>query len=72
MPKLSPIKRKELIHYFRQLGFDGPFSGGNHTYMKRENLKVWIPNPHEGSIGRSFLRRILRQAGISESEWEKL
>jgi predicted RNA binding protein YcfA (HicA-like mRNA interferase family) len=72
MPKIGPIKRKELIHYFRQLGFDGPFPGGNHTYMKRGNLKVWIPNPHESDIGRNFLRKILRQAGIVESDWEAL
>ncbi len=73
MPKLGPIKRKQLIKYLRQCGFDGPFSGSNHDFMKRGALKLWIPNPHVGEgIGRDFLRRILRQAGISESDWEKL
>lgn len=72
MPKLGPIKRKHLIAYLRQLGFDGPFPGGNHSYMKRENMKVWIPNPHEADIGTNFLKKILKQAGISESEWEEL
>lgn len=73
MPKLGPIKRKNLIKHLRQLGFDGPFSGANHDFMKRGTLKVWVPNPHHGEgIGRDFLRRILRQAGVSESEWEKL
>jgi predicted RNA binding protein YcfA (HicA-like mRNA interferase family) len=72
MPKLGPIKRKELIHYMRRLGFEGPISGGNHQFMVRGSLKVWIPNPHEGGIGRNFLRKILKQAGISQSDWEKL
>lgn len=72
MPKLGPIKRKDLIRYLRQFGFDGPLSGGKHEYMKLGSLKVWIPNPHEGDLGRNFLRKILRQAGISESDWEKL
>jgi len=57
MPKLRPIKRKDLIYYFEQLGFDGPFSGGNHQYMMKGRLKVYIPNPHEGDIGRDFLVR---------------
>jgi predicted RNA binding protein YcfA (HicA-like mRNA interferase family) len=72
MPKLGPIKRKDLIRGLRQLGFGGPFSGGNHSFMKCGPLKVWIPNPHEGDIGPHFLRKILRQAGIAESEWENL
>ena len=73
MPKLGPIRRKELIKYLKLLGFEGPFSGGNHEFLQREGLKVWVPNPHHGEgIGRNFLRRILRQAEISESEWEKL
>ena len=73
MPKLGPIKRKELIKYLLKAGFDGPFSGGGHEFMQRGALKVWVPNPHHGEgIGRNFLRRILRQADISESEWEKL
>ena len=36
MPKLAPIKRKDLIYYLRQLGFDGPYPGGNHQYMKKD------------------------------------
>jgi len=72
MPKLRPIKRKDLIYYFQQLGFDGPFAGGNHQYMMKGRLKVYIPNPHEGDIGRDFLVRILRQAGIEKRLWESL
>ena len=73
MPKLGPIKGKQLIKYLRRYAFDGPFSGANHDFMKRGALKLWIPNPHAGDgIGKDFLKRILRQAGISESDWEKL
>jgi predicted RNA binding protein YcfA (HicA-like mRNA interferase family) len=46
MPTLGPIKRRELIRYLRQLGFSGPYAGGNHEFMKRGNLKLPIPNPH--------------------------
>lgn len=72
MPKLAPIKRKDLIYYLRQLGFDGPYSGGNHEFMKKDFLKIRIPNPHKSDIGKDFLVRILKQAGINKETWEEL
>ena len=72
MPRFGSITRKELIHYLRQLGFDGPYSGGKHQYMSRGNLTLRIPNPHQNDIGKELLIRILRQGGISKEEWEQL
>jgi predicted RNA binding protein YcfA (HicA-like mRNA interferase family) len=72
MPPFGPIKRSDLIRYLRQLGFEGPYPGGNHQYMKREVQRLAIPNPHQGDISRNLLSRILRQAGISREEWERL
>ncbi|MBV6495010.1 MAG: type II toxin-antitoxin system HicA family toxin [Acidobacteria bacterium ACB1] len=69
MPKLGPITRRQLVKYFRQLGFDGPFAGGNHSFMKRGSLKVRIPST---DIDKGLLSRILRQADISVDEWERL
>lgn len=48
MPPFGPIKRRDLIRALRQFGFDGPFSGGNHQYMVKAQLKLSIPNPHQG------------------------
>jgi hypothetical protein len=56
----------------RQVGFEGPYSGGKHQFMVREDITIWIPNPHQGDIGRELLARILRQAHINRDEWEKL
>lgn len=72
MPPFGPIKRKDLIRYLIALGFAGPYSGGKHQFMIRGGLTLRIPNPHQGDIGRELLGRILRQAGIDRSEWEKL
>ncbi len=72
MPKLAPIKRKDLIYYFRQLGFDGPYAGGKHQIMEKGDLTITIPNPHKGDIGKDFLVRILKQAGIDRKVWEDL
>lgn len=72
MPRFGPIRRLDLIRYLRQLGFEGPRSGTNHEVMVRDGQRVVLPNPHRGDISRDFLARILRQAGVSCEEWEKL
>lgn len=40
--------------------------------MIQGDITITLPNPHQSDIGREFLARILRQAGISRDEWEKL
>jgi len=67
----ASISRRDLIRRFRKLGFSGPFSGGKHQYMARGPQKIRVPNPHhQGDISASLVSEILRQASISESEWE--
>jgi len=72
MPAFGPVKRKDLIKYLRQSGFDGPYAGGKHQFMVKGEITLAIPNPHQGDIGRELLMRILRQAGISRADWEIL
>ena len=72
MPPVGPIKRKDLIRHLKQLGFEGPFTGGKHEYMVKKKVRLTVPNPHHNDIGRELLTKILRQAGIEKSEWEKL
>lgn len=72
MPPFRPISRRELIRFLRQMGFEGPYSRTRHEYMVKNNRRVTLPNPHRGDIGRAYLARILRQAGIDRAEWELL
>lgn len=72
MPTFGPIKRRELIRYLRQVGFSGPYSGSKHQFMLKGHLRIRIPNPHKGDIGRNLLKQILREAGIDRAEWENL
>jgi len=72
MPPFGPIRRRELIAALKRLGFVGPYSGGRHEFMVKGELKLFVPNPHEGEIGRDMLSRILRQAGIDRAEWTNL
>jgi len=66
---MNSITRRELIKRLKALGFSGPYSGGRHSFMKRGPLKLRAPNPHVGDISIPLLKEILRQAGISEDEW---
>lgn len=72
MPRLGPIHRRDFIQYLRRLGFSGPESRGNHMIMERKGITVIVPNPHRGDISVGLLNRILKEAGISRTEWESL
>jgi len=54
------------------LGFEGPYSGGKHQFMVRDEVTVRIPNPHQGGVSVSLLARLLKQAGVSREEWESV
>lgn len=72
MPKLNPISQKKLIIKLKKFGFTGPYQEGKHPYMIKGEISITIPNPHKSDISKSLLFEILRQAGISSSEWNKL
>ena len=72
MPHFGPIKRRDLIRHLRQLGFEGPYSGGKHQFMIKGDITLRLPNPHRRDVGRELLARILRQARIQRDEWEEL
>lgn len=71
MPRLAEISWKKFVIKLRSHGFSGPFQEGKHPYMLKRGLTLTVPNPHDGDISVDLLSRILRQAGISRSEWLK-
>lgn len=66
------ISWRKLVQNFRKLGFEGPYSGGKHLFMKKNTLQVHIPSKHKGDISVGLVNEILRQAGIDKQEWDKL
>lgn len=61
-----------MIKRLKKMGFNGPYAGGKHQFMRRKDgLKIRVPNPHERDPGIGLMMRILKQAGISKSAWEK-
>lgn len=72
MPDIKPISRIKLIRKLRKAGFEGPFSGGKHSYLKKRKMRLILPNPHRGDIGAVLINKILKQAGLSVEEWMAL
>jgi len=74
MPKLRPEKPGEVIRKLRALGFEGPFGGGKHIYMRHPLTGMKIPIPVHGGrdIPRGTLRKIIRLVGITTKEWSEL
>ena len=72
MPAFGPVSRDVLVRGLRDLGFDGPFTGGRHEMMVRGTHKVPVPNPHRGGIGPGLLAKVLREAGVTRAQWERL
>ncbi len=72
MPAFGPISRRKPIAAMRVAGFSGPYPGWDHPFMVRGAVAVRLPNPHRGDVGRDLLAEILRQAGISRKEWQRL
>nr|VFK42923.1 MAG: hypothetical protein BECKSD772F_GA0070984_11325 [Candidatus Kentron sp. SD]VFK48626.1 MAG: hypothetical protein BECKSD772E_GA0070983_11335 [Candidatus Kentron sp. SD]VFK80667.1 MAG: hypothetical protein BECKSD772D_GA0070982_11393 [Candidatus Kentron sp. SD] len=45
MPPFGPTSRKRLIRVLRSAGFDGPYAGGKHAFMRKEDRTLTLPNP---------------------------
>jgi predicted RNA binding protein YcfA (HicA-like mRNA interferase family) len=72
MPALSACSRRDFVRKLKNLGYDGPFAGGNHQFMTKKGAPtVRVPNPHKGDIGTDLLRRILKNAKIDLGDWAK-
>lgn len=69
MARLTPVSWRELTRRLRELGFAGPYEGGKHPYMIKDDLVLTIPNPHRGEVSVDLLARILRRGGISREDW---
>ncbi len=73
MPKLSPEKPDRVIKVLKQLGFKFIRQSGSHAVFRHPNGK-WTTVPvHPGKyVSKGILRKIIRDAGISVEEFNKL
>ena len=71
MPKLTPLRPREVVEKLRALGFDGPYPGGRHSRMVHLESGRIIPIPMHGAkdVSVGLLRVIIREAGVTVEEW---
>ena len=55
MSRLTPVKRTEFIKRLKKAGFNGPYVGGKHFFMIKDDIRLTLPNPHKKEIGVYFL-----------------
>ena len=70
MPR--PIKYRDFVRRFHKLGWEGPYQRGKHPFLVKAERRLTIPNPHEGDIDWSLMKRILKQAGIAPALWGEM
>ncbi len=73
MPKLSPIRGRELITKLEKIGFQNIHQKGSHVRMVHsDGRKTTIPLHSGEKVGIGLLRKILRDVNITRNEFEKL
>lgn len=53
-------------------GFKGPYSGGKHQFMIKDDITASAYNPYQSGIGREQLSRISKYAHITKDIWENI
>lgn len=73
MGRLRQIKPKELVSALKQVGFEEYNQNGSHLILVDEerDLQTSVPM-HTGDIGRGLLKKILKQAKLTEEEFKEL
>lgn len=73
MPKLSPIRARELVSILEKEGFQKIHQKGSHLRLVHpDGRKTTIPMHSGEKVGVGLLRKILRDTNISRSQFEKL
>jgi predicted RNA binding protein YcfA (HicA-like mRNA interferase family) len=74
MPRLTPLKNRQVIEKLRALGYEEPIAGGRHSRMVHRETRKIIPVPIHGGkdVSVGLIRVIIRELGITPEEWLEL
>ena len=73
MPKLSPIRGRELTRILEKIGFEKIHQKGSHLRMKHaDGRRTTVPIHSGEKVGVGLLRKILRDINLSVGEFRKL
>jgi len=71
--RLPQVNPRKLVNALKKAGFEEYDQKGSHLILvdEEKNLQTSVPI-HSGDVGRGLLKKILKQAGISEEEFREL
>ena len=73
MPKLSPIRSRDLLKILHSLGFANKRQKGSHLRIEHpDGRKTTVPMHAGEKVGKGLLRKILRDVSLSPEDIEKL
>jgi predicted RNA binding protein YcfA (HicA-like mRNA interferase family) len=70
MPKFPGLSGQDIVRALQKLGFQIARQSGSHIVLRREGQGCVVPNHKEVRIGT--VNGILRQAGVSAQDFEKV
>lgn len=72
MPKLVPIKAKNLIKMLKALGFSQRDAEGSHVFFRHSDGRTTVIPVHNRELSKGLLRKILNDIKISVEEYDHL
>ena len=73
MSRLPNVSAKKLVQILKRAGFVEDSQRGSHLYLwhPEKSLITSVPM-HPGDVKRSLMKRILKQAGLTEDQFREL
>lgn len=73
MPKLAPIRGKQLIQILQKQGFHTVRQKGSHVRLEHpDGRKTTVPVHTGESVGKGLLRKILHDVNLSPEQFNNL
>ena len=72
MAKLVPVSGTEAVRKLAKDGWEVSRQKGSHVMMVKDDYRWTISVPQHRELGPGLLRSLIRQAGLSVSEFNEL
>ncbi len=72
MPRLPVLSGRELVKILEKMGYEVDHQTGSHIILRHRETRARLTIPDHREISRGTLRAILRQAGLTREEFERL
>lgn len=72
MPKLVPIKPKDLVKIIIKLGFIQRDAEGSHVFFRHTDGRTTVIPIHSREISKGLLKKILNDVKLTVDDYEEL